>query len=164
MTTSFDKGPAGALPTLSTGFENGADILDARLDAMFVEGFGAAGVTAQEVFANKDNWYIINFWPQNHYEIGHIPNAIMYDPAEDPLTIAKDLKTLPGASDKTVVVYCYTGQTSAYMAAYLRLLGYNAKTLKFGANSMMHSTMPSAKWAPLTANDNRALVGTGYPQ
>ncbi len=50
------------------------------------------------------------------------------------MKLAEDLKTLP--TDKTIVVYCYTGQTSANMAAYLQVLGYDAKSLLFGASGM----------------------------
>ncbi|HRY98386.1 MAG TPA: response regulator, partial [Bacteroidales bacterium] len=60
-----------------------------------------------------------------------------------------DLKTLP--TDKPVVVYCYTGQTSAFMAAYLRLLGYDAKSLLFGGNGMIYDNMAAAgltTWKP----------------
>jgi hypothetical protein len=39
------------------------------------------------------------------------------------------------------VVYCYTGQTSAFTAAYLRILGYNAKSLLFGTNGMIYNEM-----------------------
>ena len=44
-------------------------------------------------------------------------------------------------------MYCWTGQTSANMAAYLRVLGYQAKTLLFGANGMIYDDLPSHKWS-----------------
>lgn len=157
-TSSNAKAEAGSLPEISEGFDTGSDILNARLAKISAEGFGACATTATEAFANKDNWYIINYWPENHYSTGHIPGAVMYEPANDPLTLAKDLLTLPSASDQTVVVYCYTGQTSAFMAAYLRVLGYNAKTLKFGANSMFTSTMPASSWGGVTVTDRTMVV------
>ncbi len=76
-----------------------------------------------------------------HYNVGHIPGAVQYTPSAS-LSYAQELKTLP--TDKTVVVYCYTGQTSAFVAAYLKVIGYDAKTLLFGANGMMYDTMVSA--------------------
>ena len=45
------------------------------------------------------------------------------------------------------MVYCYTGQNSAPVAAYLRILGYNAKSLKFGANGMIYDDMTKSKWS-----------------
>jgi rhodanese-related sulfurtransferase len=58
------------------------------------------------------------------------------------------MKTLP--TNQTIVVYCYTGQTSSFVAAYLRLLGYDAKSLSFGANAMIYDTMPGTKFVPAT--------------
>ncbi len=146
QTVSAAKPAAGNLPDLSEGFDDGADIMDARMDKIWAEGFGDAGITASEVLGLTDNpnYFIINFWSEAHYLVGHVPNAVNYEPSTDPFTMAMDLKSLP--ADKTIIVYCYTGQTSAYMAAYLRLLGYDARTLKFGANSMMNEHMPSSRW------------------
>lgn len=146
------KPAAGSLPNISEGSDDGAAILAARLDKIFAEGFTPSGISASEAIglADNPNYFIINYWPENHYLTGHIPGAVNYEPSDDPFTLAKDLKTLP--ADKTIIVYCYTGQTSAYMAAYLRLLGYDARTLKFGANSMMNEHMPSSRWyGPNTA-------------
>jgi rhodanese-related sulfurtransferase len=139
-----EKGAEGDLPTLSTGFEEGADIFEARFDVVLAEGFGPAAISQGDVYANLDNYYIINYWPNDYYlDPGHIEGAMQYTPNVD---LASDaaLKTLP--TDKTVVVYCFTGQNSARIAAYLRIIGYDAKSLKFGANSMIWSDMPASKW------------------
>ncbi len=137
-TTATDKDPLGIMPSLSTGQTTGLGILEARAIAIFAEGFGAAKVTSAEVFGAPDNYYIVNYWKLTHYDVGHIPGAIQYSPKAD---IAFDtfLKTLP--TDKTIAVYCYTGQTSAHMTAYLRLLGYDAKSLLYGCNGMMYDEM-----------------------
>jgi len=143
-TTSNTKPDAGDLPTISTGFENGEDILDARIDAMFTTGFGTYAIDATMVTNNPDNYYIVNYWPNSEYlNPGHIPGAYNYVPGQS-LTLATDLETLP--TDKTIVVYCYTGQTSAFMAAYLGTLGYDVKSLKFGANSMFTGNLPKSNW------------------
>jgi rhodanese-related sulfurtransferase len=76
--------------------------------------------------------------------MGHIEGAIQYTPKAD-IASSTFLNTLP--TDKTVVVYCYSGQTSANMAAYLRVLGYDAVSLLFGANGMIHDEMTSGKWS-----------------
>ena len=72
---------------------------------------------------------------QEHYDWGHINGAIQYTPKTS-LLLDADLKTLP--TDKTIVVYCYTGQTSAHVASYLRVLGYDAYTLTFGMNKLFN--------------------------
>lgn len=144
-TQGYDKGAEGSLPSLNTGQTEGAAILDARLDVILAEGFGAAAISAADVYANLDDYYIVNYWPENHYlNPGHIEGATQYTPKES-MGLDTYLKTLP--TDKTIVVYCYTGQTSANMASYLRVLGYDAKSLKFGCNSMIYDNMPAAKWS-----------------
>ncbi|MBU1099462.1 MAG: rhodanese-like domain-containing protein [Bacteroidetes bacterium] len=143
VTTSTPKGPVGELPTLATGEETGDAILASRAAAVLAEGFGASAVDHNTVYGNLSNYYIVNYWSADHYNLGHIDGAMQYTPGSD-LKLATALKTLP--TDKTIVVYCYTGQTSAHVAAYLKMLGYDAKTLKFGVNAMAYDMMPSSKW------------------
>jgi rhodanese-related sulfurtransferase len=133
------KAEAGELPTLSTGKTTAAEILDARVAVVVGEGFSGAAVASSAIFDNPDDYYIVNYWSQTDYDWGHAPGAIQYTPKES-LTSDTFLKTLP--TDKTIAVYCYTGQTSAHVAAYLRILGYDAKSVKFGVNGMSHDTMP----------------------
>jgi rhodanese-related sulfurtransferase len=143
--TATAKNAAGDLPELNTGFETGKEILDARIEEVFAEGFDAAKITAGTVMGAKDNYYIVNYWSEEDYtNIGHIPGAVQYTPKTS-LALDADLKTLP--TDKGVVVYCWTGQTSANMAAYLRVLGYDGKTLLFGANGMIYDDLSSHKWS-----------------
>ncbi len=146
-TTENPMAEPGALPVLSTGMETAEEILDAQLAAVMASGFDEAGVTAEEVFANPANYYIVNYWPKAEYDLGHVPGAVQYTPNESLLT-SSFLNTLP--ADKTVVIYCYTGQTSAFMTAYLKVLGYDAKSLKFGMNGMAHdwaATNGLANWS-----------------
>ena len=142
---TVDKGAEGELPTLNTGLKDPQEILEARLNVIFAEGFGNAAIVKETVFENKDNYYIINYWPENEYEnTGHISGAIQYTPKES-IALNADLKTLP--ADKTIVVYCYSGQESAQLVAYLRLIGYNAKSLKYGTNGMIYDQMTKATWS-----------------
>lgn len=151
VTTSANKNPKGELPVINTGKANGQDILEARVAVLLTEGFTPATVTAATVFGNPSNYYIVNYWPAAQYsDPGHIPGAIQYTPKET-LKLNADLKTLP--TDKTIVVYCYTGQTSAFVAAYLRLLGYDAKSLMFGANSMIYDIMVSKSMTAWKASE-----------
>jgi len=52
---------------------------------------------------------------------------------------AGQLNTLP--TDRPIVIYCFSGQHSAFVPAFLRLLGYNAKGLIYGTNGFMHDVM-----------------------
>lgn len=132
-TEANDKAAEGGMPVLETGFEGGADILDARVTAVSDEGFDAGKISAATVWDSPEDYYIVNYWPVENYNLGHIPGAIQYTPNASMLTTA-DIKTLP--VDQTIVVYCYTGQGSAFLSAYLRVLGYDAKSLLFGINGM----------------------------
>jgi hypothetical protein len=73
-------------------------------------------------------------------ELGHHEKAIFYQ--ADPLFELRStgfLQTLPGNSP--VLIYDGTGELSACMTAYLRVLGYNAQTLLFGTNQLFYSRM-----------------------
>lgn len=151
------KPAKGNLPSLSTGKTSGQEILEARVAAVLAEGFDAAKITKDAVFGNLTGNYIVNYWPEAQYtDPGHIPGAVQYTPKQT-LSLAADLKTLP--TDKPVVVYCYTGQTSAFLAAYLRIVGYNAKSLLFGANGMIYDEMVAAS---MTTWDASQVMGYDY--
>lgn len=155
--TPTDKAAKGSLPVLATGKTTGQEILEARVDAVLTEGFTPASVTNQTVFGNLSGYYIANYWPAAQYaDPGHIPGAIQYTPKET-MKLATDLTTLP--TDKPIVTYCYTGQTSAFLTAYLRLLGYDAKSLLFGANGMIYDIMSTSG---MTVWKDTEIMGYDY--
>lgn len=159
VTTATEKGPLGNLPVLSTGKTTGAEILEARIAALLTEGYTPAKVTSQAVFDNLTTYYIVNYWPADQYtSFGHIPGAIQYTPKAS-IKLSADLRTLP--TDKPIVVYCYTGQTSSFLTAYLRLLGYDAKSLLYGMNAMAHDAMAAAG---MTIFDDSQIMGYDYVQ
>ena len=145
VTVSTDKAAEGNLPTLTTGKTAAADILRARVEDVFEEGFAGAKVSSDGVYGALSDYYIANYWVETDYSWGHIDGAMQYTP-KDGFTSGADLKTLP--TDKTVAVYCYTGQTSAHVAAYLRVLGYDAVSILFGVNGMAYDEMPGTKFNP----------------
>jgi len=157
VTEATAKAAAGDLPTFqSTGETEGANILRARVEAVFAEGFSpAAAMSNGSLFDTPENYYIVNYWSLEHYNQMHIPGAIQYTPQVD-LNLATSLKTLP--KDKTIAVYCYTGQTSAHIAAYLRVLGYDAKSVLYGVNQMAHDTMPGTAFDETQHVYNHPLV------
>jgi rhodanese-related sulfurtransferase len=147
----------GSLPTLSTGKKTGQEILEARVNALLTEGFTIATVTNKTVFDNLASYYIVNYWTAAHYtDPGHIPGAVQYTPKES-IKLATSLKTLP--TDKPIAVYCYTGQTSAFLVAYLRLLGYNAKSILYGTNAMIYDIMVTKT---MTVFNDAQIMGYDY--
>jgi rhodanese-related sulfurtransferase len=138
-TTATEKAAQGKLPVLSTGKTTGLDILKARIATVLTEGFTPASVSSSTLFGNLTGYYIVNYWPATQYaDPGHIPGSVQYTPKET-IKLAADMKTLP--TDKPIALYCYTGQTSAALAAYLRILGYDAKSVLYGTNGMIYDKM-----------------------
>ena len=84
---------------------------------------------------------ILPFYHQNPLDplaVGHFPNAVSYVPGKN-LKSSDNLQLLP--NEKKIVVYSYSGQLSAFVTAYLRLLGYDAKSLLYGANMLFYTFM-----------------------
>lgn len=136
------KAAVAAFPTIATGKTIGKEILEARVAEVLAAGFKATLVKADELFANGAEYYISNYWPAEKYAMGHIPGAVQYQPKKT-LAASQALNTFP--TDKAIVTYCYTGQHSAFVTMYLRVLGYDARSLAYGANSFMHGVMTEKK-------------------
>ncbi|HCE58492.1 MAG TPA: hypothetical protein DER09_11845 [Prolixibacteraceae bacterium] len=155
--TTYNKAAAGDFPTLNTGKSTGAEIFDTKITSLFSE-YEKAHISADSVFAHPEKYYIINYERKDKYDTGHIPGAVRYKPGGT-LGIVAEMQTIP--ADKEVVVYCGTGHNSAFVTAYLRLFGYNAKTLRFGNNSFMHNKMvreeQTMSWQPYQKSDTKNL-------
>jgi rhodanese-related sulfurtransferase len=132
----------GDFPSLGTGKNTGEEIFHERISKIFADGMKDFGISAPEVFATPDSFYIINYDRKDKYDFGHVPGAIRYKPGGT-LGIEAEMRTIP--TNKDVVVYCATGHNSAFVVAYLRLLGYKAHSMRFGNNSFMHDKMLEEK-------------------
>jgi len=135
-----------AYPTYTTSATDGAGILKERVEKMLTGGF--KGVANTDVLSNPDNYFINNFWALSDVEhYGHITGAYRVNP----LSIENDL--LKGLDpSKTIVTYCWTGQTSSMVTAYLNVIGYNTVSLKFGNNGMIYDTLESHKFVTPTTD------------
>ncbi len=128
-----------------------ADILKERVAAILTEGFKT--VTASDVLENPGNFFINNYFSEADYTaFGHIKGAYRINPL---LISDGTMNYLDPA--KAVVPYCYTGQTSAAISAYLRVIGYDAKSMMFGMNKLYNS---SSAW---TSNKWSAAVPKNLP-
>jgi rhodanese-related sulfurtransferase len=149
-----DRPFAKTMPELSTGKLSGEEIGAARFKKLFEEGTSKILLTADDVFANPQKFYIINLERKDKYEDGHIPGAVRYKP-EGTLSFIDEMASIP--TDKTIVVYCGTGHNSGFATAYLRLFGYDARTLRYGNNGFMHDKMVKQKialsWLPFSTAD-----------
>ncbi len=141
-------------PQMNTGKSSGEEIMAARFNSVFAAGSSDIFITADEVFANPANYFTMNYERKDKYDAGHIPGSIRYKP-NGTLGILTEMETIP--TDKSVIVYCGTGHNSGFITAYLRLFGYNAKTLIYGNNAFMYDKMVKDKtllsWLPFTNDE-----------
>lgn len=149
-------------PTLESTAETGEEILAERVAALLAGGFGK--ISNADVLASPANYFINNYWSEEdnaHY--GHIVDAYRILP----LSLAGgEYKYLNQAA--TIVTYCWTGQTSSMMTAYLTVLGYDAKSLLFGANGMIYENLESHKFSDSETMDypleNSLPSHDGFPE
>ncbi|TRX72492.1 rhodanese-like domain-containing protein [Carboxylicivirga sp. M1479] len=126
------------LPTFTSTATTGADILKERVEYVISQGFKTAG--AGDVLATPTNYFINNYFNTTDYgAFGHIDGAkrllpLLIDPIEPADASMTNLDP-----SKDIVTYCYTGQTSAVISAYLNVIGYDAYSLTFGMNKLFNS-------------------------
>ena len=131
------------------------ETLDARVDAMLAAGFKGTSFTAIEDYLG--DYFVINYFGEADYlgegdygVPGHIPGAYQFTPFQS-MDIDQMLGNIP--TDTPVVVYCWTGQHSSQITAYLNMLGYEAYSLTFGSNSLFHDDLTGHKWSAAQQND-----------
>ncbi len=135
-----------AAPVLESSFTEGADILAERVDALLANGFNK--IPNADVLAAPANYFVNNYWAITDVEhYGHISGAYRIQPFT--LAANKDKNLDPS---RTIVSYCWTGQTSSMLSAYLWILGYDAKSLLFGTNGMIYSNLESHKYTVPTTD------------
>lgn len=136
----FPKNKKGSLPTINTKGKTLSEILEIQAQKAITYNFS---VTIDNLIANINDYYIINYWHKSKYLKAHLTGAHWYEPKKS-ININTSLTTIP--KDKKVIVYCFTGQNSSAVAGYLRLLGYDAYSLRFGSNSFMHTKAIKNGW------------------
>lgn len=148
-TEAFNSDETFDLPTVELEESDVATAIETLLDAYFEA--GTKNMESSVLFDNladgndTNDPFIINYWPPLYYNAGHIDGAIMWNSSTDtPEYKSFDISVLNELpTDREIVVYCWTGQTSSQIASYLNILGYNAYSLKFGINGIQsHDVMP----------------------
>ena len=152
--TENARGLATDFPLINTGKPTGEEIMLARFNHLFAAGYSGAFITSDQVFGQPQNYYTINFERKDKYDAGHIPGAVRYK-TNGTLGIVSEMQSIP--TGKEVAIYCGTGHNSGFVTAYLRLFGYDAKTVLYGNNAFMHSKMLKDKtllsWLPFTEGE-----------
>jgi rhodanese-related sulfurtransferase len=83
------------------------------------------------------DYFVIDLRAQADYDIGHIKDAVR-------TTLVDVLATAELANGKPILVVCYTGQTAARATGALRLMGFEAYSLKWGMSGW-HDNL-AEKW------------------
>jgi rhodanese-related sulfurtransferase len=128
----------GTLPFIATGEKNGHDILKQRAREILNVTLKDVEMDLNKVLENPEKWHLVGYWPENMFNQGHIKGSFHYEPKIS-LHSQQEIATLP--VDKPIVLYCYSGHHTAFVAPFLRLLGYEAYNLSYGSNGFIHSTM-----------------------
>ncbi|MDN5345327.1 MAG: hypothetical protein PWQ18_1441 [Clostridia bacterium] len=81
------------------------------------------------VDAGDQSIYILDIREAKDYAAGHIAGAHNIPFKE----VGRNLDQLP--RDKTIIVYCYTGQTGGQTTAALNIAGFKARSLNGGMNN-----------------------------
>ena len=135
-------------PTISSSLADGAGILKERVEAVVAAGFKT--VSGTDALNNPGTYFINNYFSETDYlGFGHIDGAKRVLPL---LISDGTINNLdPNAK---VVTYCYTGQTSAVVTAYLNVLGYEAYSMTYGMNGIFND---NTAWVKNRWNDGIPL-------
>lgn len=153
FTTAPTERPAKdtTMPTLNTGKRKPWEILTERVRQLLNEGFIPARITPADFFSDMSKHFVVSYCDEELYsDPGHIQNAVNYRPKID-LKSDANLKKLP--LGKSIVLYCATGQSSGYAVSYLRLLGYDAKFVIYGASGMIYDDLKDKGLELFTKDD-----------
>jgi rhodanese-related sulfurtransferase len=136
----------GELPSLESDQSDGFAIAMSRAAKALNEPTSAIMISMDELSKGFDGYYIVCYWTDDKCAAaGHLPGAVRYEPKKS-LSRETFLNTLP--VDKPIVVYCNSAHQSSFVTAYLRMLGYNARSLQYGANGFIYKTMTSLEPNP----------------
>ncbi len=129
-------------PDLQGNANDAAALLKERVNYLLEGGFH--GISSTDLLNEPGKYFINNFWDEADVtKYGNIVSAHRIKP----LTLAgEEYKYLDPS--RTVVTYCWTGQTSSMVTAYLTVLGYQTLSMKFGVNSIIYDMLESHKYTP----------------
>jgi rhodanese-related sulfurtransferase len=150
QTTPNEMLANGQLPILKTGKTDAKEILNERLKGAFAKPYSEFIVKTDSIFKNPSAFYIVNYVNDEKYNFGHLEGAVRYEPKAS-LSSTTSLYTIP--SDKKVLVNCSTGQSAAYVVAYLHLLGYDVSNLAYGSNSFINTILVEKGWDGFSAKE-----------
>ncbi len=118
-------------PTIETGKVWREDIVAVRVEDLLRRGSKLASLKS-EVLDKKEDAFIIAYGDENFKKGNQVTGANYFEMGES-LKRSEKLQNIP--LNQEIIVYSANGFESAYAVAYLRLLGYDAKTVSYGVNT-----------------------------
>lgn len=115
----------------NSSWSSDVDALKAQAQAYFSG--GTHNISDANLWDATGDYYIVNWFPSSNYEAGHVDGAYRLYGDNGGWNL-DNLAYLP--TDMPIVVYCWTGQTSSQITAFLNILGYDAYSLLYGAIGM----------------------------
>ena len=130
--------PGSAKPVIQTGERIPYKILRSRVQDLLQEDLDLVFIDPDQLYADYDRYFIATFRPKNLYDHSHLRGSVHFAPRVA-LKSTEHLFDIP--TDQPVLLYCNRGHTSAFGVAYLRVLGYDAYSIAYGASAFMYDTM-----------------------
>ena len=119
------KAPAD--PKIAAAQEGLKDTLDALIKQFVAKTFIVPGKDAKQlVDAGADKYYIVDLRAAEDYAKGYVKGAVNVPLA----SLAEGMKSFP--KDKTIVLYCYSGQTAAMASVPLKAEGFKLISISTG--------------------------------
>lgn len=136
VTENTPKNDPGVYPVLQSGKTDGYAILRERIISILDTDISDRFITINDWLNDPESFYLISYWPETRYNRGHLTGAIRYQPKAS-LRSDQSLSTLP--ADQPIIIQCFAGNHSNFATMYLNILGYDAKSMIYGANSFMYT-------------------------
>ncbi len=125
-------------PVVSTGETDPYSILRARAKAVLADTLKKYFIGINDIESHLSDYFIIHYVPEKVYKAGHLKGAYRFEPRMSLKSLAL-LYRIP--TDRPVVLYCNSGTHGSFVVAFLRILGFEAYSLKYGANGFMYNTI-----------------------
>jgi len=147
----------GGMPEIATGGMNGFQIARLRAKALLDTTQATFLINYSDIEKAPEKYDVVAYVPADWFGNNmHPAGALNFIPKAS-LSTEADLKFLsPG---KPVAVYCFNGHHSAHAVAWLRMMGYEAYSVIYGANGFMYDLFGKndkntpRQWTDLQKND-----------
>ncbi len=165
--TNFPKLDFSALPELNLESSDNIsqNILD-RINSVWNNDF-----VIQNLPLGSNSAFVICYGNLNLYKAhalegptpgeGHPHGVVHY--LADPIFELKStayLQTIP--SNKKIIIYTYSGQLGASIVAYLRILGYDAYSLNYGASQFIYERLAWGEYTKSYVFDESKVMNYPY--